>query len=219
MRARGFSLIELLVVVAILMILVGLALPTISASRENARLTTHMARARENGLLISMYADANNERYPIGDEHPENASLFWWKPLIDSGLLESKEQADPEWAARSSGNPRYAMSFAMAYNPDFMRPESLVPYADARTSPIRQSQVLYPSDKGLMWQWWVWTGQWRGHWCCAPVHPVAPVVMADLSAESGQWPDYVAEGKLIRHEGIGVPIMSTWHGVRGRDRR
>ncbi|MFI4915273.1 MAG: type II secretion system protein [Phycisphaerales bacterium JB060] len=219
MRARGFSLIELLVVVAILMILIGLALPTLSRSRDSARLTVQMARIRDNGMLISMYADSNNGRYPIGAEHPENASLHWWQPLIEAGLLESKEQADPEWFANNGGNPRYAMSFAMCYDPERMTPEGLVPYSDARTSPIRQSQVLYPSDKGLMWQWWVWTGEWRGHWCCAPVHPVGPIVMADLSAEMGRWPDYVEDGKLVRQEGIGGPIMSTWHGVRGRDRR
>src|SRR6056297_1702893 len=120
MRARGFSLIELLVVVAILMILIGLALPTLSRSRDSARLTVQMARIRDNGMLISMYADSNNGRYPIGAEHPEIASLHWWKPLIEAGLLDSKEQADPEWFASNDGNPRYAMSFAMCYAPDRM---------------------------------------------------------------------------------------------------
>jgi len=216
---RGFTLIEALIVVAIIMILAGLSLPALSRSRDTAQLTRQAIRARDNCTLITLYADSNAERYPIGDSRPISAALYWWKPLIEAGLLETSDEADPEWASRHDGSPRYAMSWAMAYDANLMTLDTVVPYRDARTSPVRQSQVVYPSDKGLMWQWWVWTGEWRGHWCCAPITPMAPVVMADLSAEVGRWPDYVAGGQLVRREGVGGPIESTWGGVRGRDRR
>ncbi|HVY72402.1 MAG TPA: prepilin-type N-terminal cleavage/methylation domain-containing protein [Verrucomicrobiae bacterium] len=72
---RGFSLIELLVVVAIIAIVAGMLLPALAGGKERARRTDCRSHIRQFLLGIQMYADDNREFLPSGlsdkgeDEH------------------------------------------------------------------------------------------------------------------------------------------------------
>lgn len=55
--AGGFTLIELMVVVAVMAILAGLLLPALSGARERAKLTRVRAELYGLGLALEMYAD------------------------------------------------------------------------------------------------------------------------------------------------------------------
>jgi len=65
-RRPAFSLIELLVVVSVIALLVGLALPTLSAARSTATDAACRANLRTVGQLVTMYADAHAGQLPIG---------------------------------------------------------------------------------------------------------------------------------------------------------
>ncbi|MEI8197193.1 MAG: type II secretion system protein [Phycisphaerae bacterium] len=52
---RGFTLVELLVVVAILIILIGILVPSLSQVREQARTTVCLSNLRQWGLALQMY--------------------------------------------------------------------------------------------------------------------------------------------------------------------
>ena len=62
---RGFTLIELLVVIAIIAVLAAILFPVFGAAREKARQTTCMNNERQIANGIAMWAQDNNEKFPI----------------------------------------------------------------------------------------------------------------------------------------------------------
>jgi prepilin-type N-terminal cleavage/methylation domain-containing protein len=68
-RSRGFTLIEVLVVVAIIALLISILLPSLSQARELARLTVCQTHQKNVGNGIQMYFNDNNESMP-GPIHP-----------------------------------------------------------------------------------------------------------------------------------------------------
>ncbi len=70
-RARsGFTLVELLVAVAVIALLVGIVLPALSRARQTARATVCLSRLYSLGQAMQMYVDANDGRFPtVGFAH------------------------------------------------------------------------------------------------------------------------------------------------------
>src|SRR5262245_25063597 len=67
MRARsqpGFTLVELLVVIAVIAILAALLFPAISKSKAKARRTTCMNNVRQINLALRMYTDDFSDLSP-----------------------------------------------------------------------------------------------------------------------------------------------------------
>src|SRR5688572_5919603 len=53
---RGFTLVELLVVIGVIAVLVGMLLPALNAAREQARLVDDLTRIRQLAIAANMYA-------------------------------------------------------------------------------------------------------------------------------------------------------------------
>src|SRR5665213_2777700 len=70
-RERGFTLIELVVVIAIIAVLIALLLPAAQAAREAARRIQCVNNLKQLGLSVHNYIDANTAM-PIG--------AFWMMP-------------------------------------------------------------------------------------------------------------------------------------------
>ena len=66
-RARGFSLVELLVVIGIIALLIGLLLPALGKAREQSRRTACLANLRTLGQALYRYANAHKDRLPNGN--------------------------------------------------------------------------------------------------------------------------------------------------------
>lgn len=63
-RAQGFTLIEILIVLAIIAVLAAILLPVFSSARDRARLATCSANLRQIGLAMQLYVNDNNDAYP-----------------------------------------------------------------------------------------------------------------------------------------------------------
>ncbi len=63
--ARAFTLVELLVVMAIIGILAALLLPTLGRSKESARAVGCLSNLRQIGVALQLYIQENNNRLPV----------------------------------------------------------------------------------------------------------------------------------------------------------
>lgn len=77
---RGFTLVELLVVISIVGVLVGLLLPAVQAARETARRIQCLNNLKNIGLAIHNFEDANRVM-PLGSQKL-SGTLHAWSTLI-----------------------------------------------------------------------------------------------------------------------------------------
>jgi prepilin-type N-terminal cleavage/methylation domain-containing protein len=86
-RPSGFTLIEMLVVIAIISVLAGILFPVFAKARSRARETTALSNLRQIGAALPMYAADYDEhlpnRWPIWPGYGE----FYWR--VDNGDLPS----------------------------------------------------------------------------------------------------------------------------------
>lgn len=76
-EAQGFTLIEILVVLAIVSALAAILFPVFSSMRENARRTSCLSNLRQLGLAIHAYAQDNDDRLPYGVDICDKPGNAW----------------------------------------------------------------------------------------------------------------------------------------------
>ncbi len=74
---KGFMLIELLIVIAIIGILAGILLTAISRARESGRRTQCASNLRQIGFGLIMYSNENKETFPNGGTAMNDLNLLY----------------------------------------------------------------------------------------------------------------------------------------------
>lgn len=73
---RAFTLVELLVVIAVIAILAALLLPALSSAKERSRGVVCLSNLKQVGVAIRAYADDNSGNIPFGPKAPPFTSTF-----------------------------------------------------------------------------------------------------------------------------------------------
>jgi len=113
---RGFTLVELLVVVAIVSLLVALLLPALQQARTVARSIACMSNLRQSALAMQVYLE-DHDQYFMPDHwasnwKPKNA---WGHELYELNYSESLRAFEcPEWSNfhPPSDKPKFLYSYA-----------------------------------------------------------------------------------------------------------
>ncbi len=91
-KKKYFSLIELLIVVAIIAILAGMLLPALNKARENGRSAFCLSSLKQFGTAINIYADNNNDLLP---HYNSNANNKAWYSAVDGPLTAALGDDNP----------------------------------------------------------------------------------------------------------------------------
>ena len=96
-RTRGFTLVELLVVMAIISLLMSMLLPATAGARRLARSATCSSNLRQIGMLMENY------RLDNGDYYPTQLTAGAWQPFPAQPADGLSLFSSPAWAA-AGGN-------------------------------------------------------------------------------------------------------------------
>lgn len=241
--ARGFTIIELMVVVALIASLTALLIPALALVRQEARVLRSLSNQRQLATALHLYAESHRDCFPhfkpLGTSWDPALVLGWpsvhsyfgahqtmWLALVaphDESTLRMAVYTSPSRAAIIPDNEperlfttyltAYFLSPTLTADPRvFDEPVSRWPVIDspALIRPVRQSEVLQPSRKGVILDMAI---------------TARPSMLPNVAAfADGSAARIDADNPPVPPSGVHagriytLPVLSTRHGVRGVDR-
>ena len=114
--ANSFTLVELLVVISIIGLLAGLAVPAIQGGLDKAKQQVDVSNIRQCGMIAFSYANDNEGNYSGTNTNSISSTIFFTN-LVSLGLLNStKILAGNGYTAALATNNILANNIAWGYN-------------------------------------------------------------------------------------------------------
>ena len=108
MKARGFTLIETLVVAVVVALLAALAIPAVAGAQERSRSATCSNRLRDVGMAILLYTQDNQGRFPRSSHSAAANREPGWAASIAPYLGARSAEANAAWVNREFRCPSKA---------------------------------------------------------------------------------------------------------------
>ncbi|MCC5845638.1 MAG: prepilin-type N-terminal cleavage/methylation domain-containing protein [Verrucomicrobia bacterium] len=107
--SRGFTLIEMLVVITIIIILASLLQPGIQNALERGRLAGCMSNLRQQGIAVMAFAAENNQSLPTHQSRPASGHNRWGHENIgwEQALIRYLDDSEPGDANEATGNAAF----------------------------------------------------------------------------------------------------------------
>ncbi len=126
-RNKGFTLVELLIVIAVIMVLAALLLPIGGISKQKARTNACISNMKQIDTAVLMYTQDYDETYPnyrflpLGSQQAGDFEKNSWKSVLEPYTKNKQIFVCPENPSKetASDDPAYKISYAanVALNP------------------------------------------------------------------------------------------------------
>lgn len=239
---RGFTLIEMILCIALVGLLLMLSLPALSSVRQGARTVQRLADLRTHAAMTASYGGDYQDAFPcIADPSATHtilqtpigpylmgyfdARFAWWMGVYDpyyGGDFNSVSFFAPRRHSPGRGEP-YWYALGCVARPEFWNLATRTPLG--QTAVVRTAEVLFPSNKGVFINWhsaFAGTPDFSGQTLAAvPIE----AAFCDSSAKVVASRDFIppvpsGEGPMgspYARLSVGIPVVHTVDGVRGRD--